>query len=260
MDLHKIAQRICFSTDRSLAENIREALLPKILELFPSGYFEDKLYDTSEGGKGYKSGYVSFGLKPMAWANKGLIGGILIRGVYSPKVIKSKSPETNTPEWSDWEKSGGNPDLEGGETEVMELKAGYYNKTKGGAVSRVQDLGEVLFSISKMETVEEVDIGNASNIISSIEEIVNDVLQDPPEEAVSKNKSVIKKNSPYSSLKKFLHYLMDEGRRSFRPDEVKAITQFTDKNEREIVEWLRKRGLTYDSDVKKAASLYPSWD
>lgn len=258
MNIYRIARRISLSTDRSLAESIREALLPKILGLFPSGYFEDKLYDTSESGKGFKPGYVSFGLKPMAWTNKGLIGGVLIRGTYSPKVIRSKSPETNTSDWMEWEKAGGNPNLSGGETEAIDLVAGYYNKTKGGSFSRERALGDVLISVSKLEEIEDIDIVDDAKIVSAMEEIVNDVLQDPPEEAISKNKSVMKKKSPYSSLKNFLHHLMDDGRRSFRPDEVKAISQFTGKTDKEIVEWLRKRNLTYDAEAKRAATSYPS--
>lgn len=257
MDLRRAALRVLLATDRSLAESIREEMLPKILALFPSGYFEDKLYDTGESGKGFRPGYVSFGLKPMAWSDKGLIGGILVRGTYPSQTVKSQAPEPNTPEWKKWKDAGGNPSLEGGEAEVVELRAGYYNKTKGGSFSRDQDLGQATFTIDQFEEIQDFELADPDGLRAAVTEVVDDVLRDPPEEAVSKSKRVQRQKSPYSSLKKFLHHLMDEGRNTFRMDEVRALVQFTGKSEREIMEWLRKRNLSVER--AKAASRYPSW-
>lgn len=255
MDLRLAALKI--STDRSIAESIREALLPLILEQFPSGYFEDKLYDTHESGKGFRPGYVSFGLRPVSWTDKGLIGGCLVRGSYSSDIIKSNSPEQGTPEWKEWKESGGNSSLSGGEAGEIDLSVGYYNKSGQSSFSMGRSLGVATFTIDDFEEVEDMELSDPDGLQDGIESLVDEVLKSPPEGATSQSKSVLRKQSPYSSLRKFLFYLSDEGRSTFRPDEIKAISQFTGKNEREITEWLNKRGLS--PEVMKAAARYPSW-
>ena len=258
MDFRKAAVRVLLATDRSLAESIREALLPKILNRFPSGYFEDKLYDTNEGGKGFRPGYVSFGLRPMAWSDKGLIGGILVRGEYPAQTVQSRAPEPGTPEWKGWADAGGNPTLKGGEAAVVDLEAGYYNKKSGGSFSREEGLGQATFTIDEVEAVQELELSDPDGMKAAIENIVGDVLRSPPVEAVSKSKAVQRQKSPYSSLKKFLQYLSDEGRTVFYDKEVKALSQFTGKGGREITDWLRKRGLSLDYS-RAASARYPGW-
>ena len=243
MDFRKVAIQVLLSTDRSLAESIREMLLPKILEKFP-GYFEDKLYDTNEGGKGFRPGYVSFGLRPIVWSDKGLIGGILIRGTYPSKIIYSQAPEPNTPEWKEWEDAGGNLDLKGGEAGVIDLEAGYYNKKSGGAFSREENLGKATFTIDELEDIQEIELSDPDGMEKAIESIVDGVLRNPPDEAISKSKRTQIQQSPYSSLKKFLHYLSDEKRTVFYYNEVKILSQFTGKKKQDIIDWLRKRGLS----------------
>lgn len=258
MDIRKAALRVLLATDRSLAESIREQLLSKILSKFPSGYFEDKLYDTHEGGKGFRPGYVSFGLRPAAWSDKGLIGGVLVRGTYPSQTVRSQSPDPGTPEWKAWAEAGGNPALKGGEAEVIDLEAGYYNKKSGGSFSMEESLGQATFLIDEMEVIHDLQLSDPDGMKAAVDAIVDDVLRSPPEEAVSKSKSVQRQKSPYSSLKKFLQYLSDEGRTVFYGNEVEALSQSTGKGGREIVDWLRKRGLSLDRS--RAASVrYPGW-
>lgn len=251
MDLQRIAACVVIATDRSLAESIREKLLPEILKLFPSGYFQDKLYDTGESGKGFRPGYVSFGLRPEAWNDRKLVGGILVRGTYPAKVIRSDSPEPNTPEWKEWAKTG-NPRLKGGEAEVIDLAAGYYNKNKGGEFDRERSLGEALFTIAKTEEVTELSISNPSSAKSAVESLVQDVIDDPPEGAESAG--LIRSRSPYSSVRKFLQYLVDEDRRTFRRDEVNAVAQASGKRPEDVMTFLRARGFSLESAPAKAAS------
>lgn len=251
MDLSRIAWRVVIATDRSLAEAVRERLLPEILKLFPSGYFQDKLYDTGEAGKGFRPGYISFGLRPEAWTAKQLIGGILVRGTYDSKNVRSRSPEPNTPEYKEWEKAGGNPELKGGAAETVKLEAGYYNKIKGGSYDRSRSLGEIAFTIDELEHIDELELTDTGAVKSGLESLVQNVLDDPPEAAISAGAA--RSKSPYTSLKKFLHYLSDEGRRGFRMEEIEALSQFTGKSKDEILSWLRSRGL---SQEQRAAFSY----
>jgi hypothetical protein len=238
-----MAARIVIATDRSLAEAIREKLLPEILSLFPSGYFQDKLYDTGEPGKGFRPGYVSFGLRPDAWNERQLIGGVLIRGTYPSSAIRSNSPEPNTPEWKEWAKNG-NPRLKGGEAESIKLEAGYYNKTKGGTFDRARSLGDALFTISKTEMIEELVLANPPSVKSALESLVQDIIDDPPEGAESAG--LTRSKSPYSTMKKFLNYLVDEDRRTFRRNEIDAVSQSTGKKPEDIMTFLRARGFSLD--------------
>lgn len=183
LELRRVVRRV--STDRSLAEAIREAILPQILALFPSGTFEDKLYDTHEAGKGFRPGYVSFAIKPTSWSGRGLVGGILVRGTYSPKVLRSTAPEPGTPEHKEWVKAGGHPGLKGGEVETLDLAAGYYNKMKGGSLDRVEDLGGALVEVGKTEEVTRLELADPASAKAGIDRIVESVLQDPPEGALS---------------------------------------------------------------------------
>lgn len=253
MNLRRIALNIVISTDRSLAESIREEFLSQFLSIFPTGYFDDKLYDTGEGGKGYRPGYVSFGLKPTIWYDKGLIGGILISGTYPSKTIYSESPEPDTTEWKEWEKAGGSSTLEGGEIGVISLQAAYYNKKEGGESSRKQNLGKATFIIDNLEHIEEIEIDSVNIVKSGIEFLVDDVLRNPPDNAISKSKKVQRQQTPYSSIRKFVDYLSSEGRNTFRKNEISEVSKYTGKPILEIKEWLRKRGFSLENSKFSSA-------
>ncbi len=244
MDLVHIAKQIIFSNDASLARSIRSKLLPEIFSLFPTDYFEDRLYDTGDTGKGFHSGYVSFGLKPTVWLNKNLIGGILVQAKYDPTTIRSNSPEPGSTEWKDWEKSGGNFALKDWEVGIIELQIGYYNKRIGGSISRTYNLGEVLFTIDEFENIQYLEIQDIELVKSGIERLVDDILADPPEEAVSVD---MKSHNQYSSLKKFLHFINDENRTKFTNAELSELVKNTNKNKIDILKYLRLRGLSLEN-------------
>lgn len=231
------------ATDKSLAKGLADSLSRSILELFPSGTFEDQLYDTHEEGKGYHAGLVSFGLKPAAWGNAQLIGGILVRATYSPKVVKSESPEPGTPEHKAWLDKGGHSKLQGGEAEVATLSAGYYNKKLGGGVSEWKELGEAIFTVSKTEEVLGFELDSPEKVKAGIDAIVDEVLKNPPDGSSSARR--VRSQSPLQSFKKFLEYLWQEGRNWYTKDELNELARNVPKKTvGELQEKLRLRGLS----------------
>ncbi|HED38428.1 MAG TPA: hypothetical protein ENI76_09340 [Ignavibacteria bacterium] len=244
MDLARIAKQIIFSNNASLARSIRNKLLPEILSLFPTDYFDSRLYDTGDTGKGFHPGYVSFGLKPAVWLDKNLIGGILVQARYDPTMIRSNSPEPGSIEWKDWEESGGNFALKDWEVGIIELQIGYYNKRIGGSISMLHHLGEVLFTIDEFENIQDIEIQDIELVKSEIEHLVDDILIDPPEEAMSVD---MKSHDQYHSLKKFLYFLNNENRTYFSNDELSELVKNTNKNKFDILRWLRLRGLSFDN-------------
>lgn len=245
--LRRIAGRIAddqVAAQRDLSVSLRECLHPKILALFPNEYFEDKLYDTSDMGKGTRAGYVSFGLKPAIFDSKGLIGGILIRGEYDASTIKSGAPEAGTDAHKEWVKGGGNPELEGNPTEIVSLEACYYNKRVGGGAKREAPegkdpviaergiytntccaAGKALFTVNELEEVIDCDIENPDQVKSCIEGIVNGILKNPPE---GSEKAPRRRVDQYGSVRRFVNYLQEEGRDTYTADEVRMIAQRTD--------------------------------
>jgi hypothetical protein len=239
------------ATDKSLAKALADQLSSAVLALFPSGTFQDKLFDTHEEGKRFLNGSVSFGLRPMAFENAGIVGGILITASYSPQVIRSDSPEPETPEHKAWMESGGNKSLKGGETEIAEVSARYYNKNEGGGTGDSVPIGSAIFSVSKTEDVEGLELDDPSKLSSAVNSIIDGVLKDPPEGSRSKNRvknfTRERANSPYANLKKFINYLYEEGRKTFTGPEVKEIARWTNKPESDILDFLRKRNLSMAS-------------
>lgn len=244
MSLTRIAARVYIATNQSLAFEIREKLLQQILALFPSGFFEDKLYDTHESGKGFRPGYVSFALKPLIWSNNDLIGGILVRGEYPSAAVRSTSPESGTPEHKQWVEQGGNESLQGGSAEVIELVAGYYNKKASGSFQMPESLGEATFTINNLEEVEELELSQPDAIKRGIETITQSVLKNPPELAISHQKKV--KNNPYTSLRKFMDFMRSEGRKKIKQSEVKLLADSTGQNLAKLTERLQKMGFSIE--------------
>jgi hypothetical protein len=241
MSLIPVAMRVYIATNQSLAFEIREKLLQAILTLFPSGYFEDKLYDTHESGKGFRPGYVSFALKPLAWSNNDLIGGILVRGEYPAAAVRSTSPESGTPEYKLWVESGGNEGLQGGSAEIIKLTAGYYNKKASGSFQLEEPLGDAAFTITNLEEVEEVELNDPEQVKGGIETITQGVLKNPPDLAISHEKKA--KMNVYTSLKKFIQFLRDEGRQSVKPSEIKLLADSTGQNLIKLEEKLKAIGF-----------------
>ena len=128
----RIVARI--ASERTLALSIGQALRDAIFSgngsLFPSNYFEIK--DTNAHGvKGFKEGYVSFGLEPLEWASpsdlkkKVLASGstMLIWGGWdSEGTIKSIKPDDPSVQMK-------NPAL-AQESLIIRIFAGYYNKLR----------------------------------------------------------------------------------------------------------------------------------
>lgn len=244
MSLIRIALRVYLATNQSLAYEIREKLLKEILAAFPSGYFEDKLYDTHESGKGFRPGYVSFALKPLIWSNNDLIGGILVRGEYPSAAVRSTSPEPGTPEFKQWAEQGGNENLQGGSAEVIELVAGYYNKKASGSFQMPETLGEATFTINNLEEVEELELSQPEAVKKGMEAITQSVLKNPPDLAISHRKKV--KNNQYTSLRKFVQYMRDENRRKLKESEIKLLADSTGQNLIKLTEKLKNLGFSVE--------------
>lgn len=242
MSLARIAARVLIATNQSLALEIRNKLLAKILELFPASEFDDKLYDTHEAGKGYRPGYVSFALKPMDWANNDLIGGILIRGEYPSTVLKSNSPQRGPDgEYDAWMDAGGNQNLKGGTVEVMELEAGYYNKKTAGNFQREMSLGQATFVVDNFEKVLELEFSDSSAVRKGIETIIADVMKNPPDDAISHRKKG--KDNPFTSVTKFIKKLKAEGKDKITRAEAKQLAEATGENLIKLTEKLRNVGI-----------------
>lgn len=283
--LRRIAARIADETasQRDLSVDLRECLhhginkKPGIINLFPSGYFEDKMYDTSDLGKGIRAGYVSFGLRPDVFNTKELIGGILIRGTYDPSVIKSDAPDAEDPAHKEWVTKGGNPELKASPVEVIDLEACYYNKRGGGGAKREGEgeregegqlpgkappveaiaedviiseggiysntccsLGEALFQVDKFEKVIDCDLSDPNKVKSCIEGIVNGIIKNPPEGA--KRKKTTRRVDHYESPRSFINYLGDEGRNTYTADEIRMIAQRRDRVPSEIERMVKNEG------------------
>lgn len=249
--------RYLVATDRSLAEDLREHLFAAVSNAVTPGSIEGKWHDTAEKGKGFRPGYVSFGVRPLLWDSKGINGTILIWGQYDPP-IKTESPEPNTPEFKEFEQGGGNPDTDG-LSQFMELHAGYYFKQPSGKLTRLereeqettenpefsQDLGGAEFLLNKLEQVVELVLNKPAWVREGVDKIIEAVAKNPPEGAMTKNKAKKKQLSPYSSLRKFLVYLNDAGRNEYYKDEVDALYQWTGKPHPAIHDYLKRAYKTY---------------
>jgi hypothetical protein len=251
--------RYLIATDRSLGVDIRNNLVKEIHAAASTGALESGWHDTSEKGKGFRPGYVSFGLRPAAWV--GLIGTLLITGEYKNK-IKTKSPEPTSPEFKDFVKNGGNPDAAGFIIE-MQLYADYYHKRGGGrkkeedeeesaaSASFKTDLGEALVELDNLEQVVDITLVDPDKTRKGIDDIIDAVKTNPPEKAKSKSKTVRKQLSPFGSIRRFIDYLDEVGRRQFYKDELEAVGKFTGIELYKIRQRLERAGKSYvPADIK----------
>lgn len=203
------------ATDRSIAVSIRDALHAKIQELVPGEVSE--LYDTHEGGKGFRSGYVSFGLKPMSWQNSHLIGGILVSGSYDSKSFRSEKPEGAG---KDFKHSKGEHII------TVELTASYYNKKPGGDVETqgaTVPLGTATVHIGDDESIIEVEV-DSSKLGGGINHLIQEIVSNPPDYA--KSKTLLKKhNAPTGSPQSLRKWLNQNGRSDVEQGELEALAR-----------------------------------
>jgi hypothetical protein len=254
---HRMAFQMVVATDRSLAMEIRERLLPEIMAQFDSFFFQDQPYDTHAEGKGFRPGYVSFGLLPNSWKAKGLIGGILVRGTYPANALRSTAPESGTPEYDQWAEAGGNQTLKGKPAIIMDLTAGYYNKKAGGQVSEERSLGGAIFTIDELEEIDDFDLVDPAAVKSGIGDIEQEILKNPPDEARSKSRRVQQSLSPYTSVRKFRNYLGEEGRLQYTQKELDALHRETGESYPVLKDELRKRGVSLEAPKAASALHHP---
>lgn len=249
--------RYLIATDRSLGVDIRNNLIKEIHDAASPGALESGWHDTSEKGKGFRPGYVSFGLRPAAWV--GLIGTLLITGEYKNK-IKTKSPDPTSPEFKDFVKRGGNPDA-AGFIIGMQLYADYYHKRGGGRKKKEEgeeeeegsaapvdfktDLGEALVELNNLEQVVDITLVDPDKTRKGIDDIINAVKTNPPKKAKSKSKTVRRQLSPFGSIRRFIDYLDEVGRNQFYKDELEAVGQFTGIALHTIRQRLERAGKRY---------------
>lgn len=200
--VRRIALHRLMSSDRTLALTIRDALQEEINKLLPSHFVGS--WDTSEAGKGFKSGYVSFGLRPSAWEGSGIIGGVLVRAKYDPDQFRSESSDSEDPDFSH---------SSGGDVIELSVDACYYNHKKEGGVENqnvIANLGIVEVAIDAKEKLVDLIIVNPGDFVSGIREIVDTISHDPPDYAKSKSKK--QSYSPTVNAKTLRRWLVENNR------------------------------------------------
>lgn len=203
------------ASDKSLALAIRDAIHGEIQKLVPGEV--TSLYDTNPDGKGWKPGYVSFGLQPVSWQTEGIIGGILIRCTYDAAEFRSEKLDDGP---KDFKHS------KGGAALSVSLSASYYNKKAGGSVetqSTTADLGTATLAIEADESISEVDL-DAGQVSSGVKSVMQDILSHPPDYAQSakrKQKHVAPTGSPGS----FVKWLLQNNRSDVGKSEVDALVR-----------------------------------
>lgn len=215
--------RLILATDRTLALKVQEVMINEIVKLFPTE-FKKETWDTSTGGKGFLSGYVSFGMDPMSWDSVGIIGGILFNFRYSG--FKSMEPEPI----GNWAGRG-----DGGDVVKFEGRAGYYHK-KGGATydeMAVQsiglsniDIGEVHISFDDFEKIVDVQVNNPGKFTSGVKGLIDSILKNPPDFAQSSGyKKKKTRSAPNYSPQALLKDLIDNNRSDVKQSEIDAVAR-----------------------------------
>lgn len=208
---------ILFATDKSLALSVREALHAEIEKLMP-GVFS--LYDTNPGGKGYKHGYISFGLVPAQWKSEGIIGGILIQADYDPKSFRSEAPDPPDEKFEHSQKGG---------TIELTVTGCYYNKLKGGGCDPEVAVGIVGLSgadvyVDAKEKVISVELVDPGMLKSGMESIIKDISAHPPDYAQSEERKR-KDDVPTSSPKALQQWLVKNQRSDVGKSELEALAR-----------------------------------
>lgn len=228
---------LLLATDKSLALTVRSSLVDEISSVVP-GEFGVELYDTNPDGKGFREGYMSFGLDPNSWENDGIIGGILIQCTYNPSMFKSEEPDAKHPSrpgWKGHSQSGG--------LIQMGVTACYYNKLRGGgcavggagggaggeeggsggAVSGPVSLGPVDVLVDAQEKVVDIQV-DAATMSRELKKIIADILANPPDYAQSEDRKR-KSKSPTGSPQSLLKWLVANQRKEVNQSELEALAR-----------------------------------
>jgi len=265
--------RLLLATSRTLGLTVRDALMAEIVKAVPGEFSMGDYYDTNPGGKGFRDGYVSFGVRPMSWDAELLIGGILVQCTYDPHVFKSEKPDSERPVPPRGLKAPAVPETpagpwkghtKGGALVELYVTACYYNKllgggcadthegegegSGGGAISGAVDIGDVDLLIDAQENIVEAQVDSAM-IARELKQIIADVLANPP--AVAKGKEWEKKHgTPTGSPKALLQHLFKNQRSDVGMSEIESLSraqaargvgtysQLLEKN----MDWFRKGG------------------
>ncbi len=204
------------ASDRTFSVTVRDRLVEEIQKLVP-GEFSGQ-YDTNEAGKGFRPGYVSFGLKPATWENEGIIGGLLFRVSYDPSAFRSETTDVSGPDFSH---------SQGGAVLDLSVEVGYYNKKVDGSVETqggTRQLSSVTVSVNEKEIVEEVEITDPSGFSNGIKSLIKEISSNPPDYAQSaklKKKHVAPTGTPASLLK----WLQQTGRSDVGQSELDALAR-----------------------------------
>lgn len=240
---------VLFATDKSLALSVREALHAEIEKLMP-GVFA--LYDTNPGGKGYKAGYVSFGLVPAQWKDEGIIGGILIQADYDPKSFRSEAPDPPDEKFEHSKKGG-----------IVELAITgcYYNKLQGGGCDPDVAVGIVGLSgadvyVDAKEKVISIELVDPGMLKDGLASIVKDIAANPPDYAQSEERKR-KNDSPTGSPASLLKWLSQNNRSSVGRSEIDALARAQSAKtgkamgnaKRDIEDFFKKRGWAIDPNA-----------
>ncbi len=239
----KALLRLLLATDKTLSVAIRDSVANEIHKLVP-GEFGGEFYDTNPGGKGYKKGYVSFGLDPNTWESAGIIGGILFRMSYDPAQFTSESPDPTAPGAADFKHSKG-----AGALVSLTAECGYYNKLVDGSYSQERSLGAVDVLLNEKEGVESVEIKDPGTFKKGVSDLIQDISTNPPEHAQS-TKLKKKNKSPTGSPGSLLKWLTQNQRSDVGQSEINGLAKsISDRTGRpmqnvtdEVTQYFRKRG------------------
>lgn len=237
------------ATDRSLAESVGRALAEQVAKLMPEE-FSGETFDTSDRGKGYKDGYVSWAMDPNTWEEAGILGGILFMCEYDTSKYSSES----LGEGEDWE------GRQEGALDVT-VQAAYYNKSLGGGVDEKTDLGSCTLLLDSKENVVEAEISDRAAFEAGITSIIQKILTSPPDEAVSESRRR-RALPPTTSPRTLLKWLLRQGRTDVKRSELNDLARSMSKRTgrpygqvlREVDEFFKSRTWPVDEEARRAAS------
>lgn len=207
---------LVLATDRSLAEAVGRAVAEKIAASMPDFFAVNRgklMFDTSDSGKGFKGGLVSFGLDPKAWDDAGIIGGILFRCRYDAGAFRSESPG----EGDEWEGRG-----DGGTTLSLHVHAKYYNKLAEGGEGKDELIGTAEVTLDEKEQVTEVVL--ADGVEDGIRGIVEHVLKHPPEGSLGARAK--KKGQAPTTLQGLQKWILQQrGEQTVKREELQSLAR-----------------------------------
>jgi hypothetical protein len=231
------------ATDRTLSESVGKALAEKVAKLMPTE-FDGSTYDTSDRGKGFKGGYISWAMDPNTWEAAGIIGGILFSCAYDPSEFSSEAPEEGAQGSEEWKGHS-----KGGAAITLNVECGYYNKRYGGGVQDRIPLGTCTVLLDAREKITEADIDDPETFKAGVAGLIRKINDSPPDEAVSegrRRKALPPSTSPASLLRWLEKNNRTDVSRSEINELVKSVSERTDKAPGTVLEkvnqFFRSRG------------------